>query len=219
VNKQAIIDAIYQGAGQLAVNAMPPTQWSYDESIKGQAYDPAKARELLKQAGIAEGTEITLWAMPVQRPYNPNAKLMAEMIQADWAKVGIKARIVSYEWGEYIKRAHAGEHDAALFGWTGDNGDPDNWLGTLYGCDAVNGNNISKWCDTAYDKLVKQAKATTDHAQRVALYQQAQQLLAQQLPISPIAHSTVYQPMRKSVQGFLISPFGRNTFYGVSNQP
>ena len=219
VNKQAIIDAIYQGAGQLAVNAMPPTQWSYDESIKGQAYDPAKARELLKQAGIAEGTEITLWAMPVQRPYNPNAKLMAEMIQADWAKVGIKARIVSYEWGEYIKRAHAGEHDAALFGWTGDNGDPDNWLGTLYGCDAVNGNNISKWCDAAYDKLVKQAKATTDHAQRVALYQQAQQLLAQQLPISPIAHSTVYQPMRKSVQGFLISPFGRNTFYGVSNQP
>ena len=219
VNKQAIIDAIYQGAGQLAVNAMPPTQWSYDESIKGQAYDQAKARELLKQAGIAEGTEITLWAMPVQRPYNPNAKLMAEMIQADWAKVGIKARIVSYEWGEYIKRAHAGEHDAALFGWTGDNGDPDNWLGTLYGCDAVNGNNISKWCDAAYDKLVKQAKATTDHAQRVALYQQAQQLLAQQLPISPIAHSTVYQPMRKSVQGFLISPFGRNTFYGVSNQP
>ena len=219
VNKQAIIDAIYQGAGQLAVNAMPPTQWSYDESIKGQAYDPAKARELLKQAGIAEGTEITLWAMPVQRPYNPNAKLMAEMIQADWAEVGIKARIVSYEWGEYIKRAHAGEHDAALFGWTGDNGDPDNWLGTLYGCDAVNGNNISKWCDAAYDKLVKQAKATTDHAQRVALYQQAQQLLAQQLPISPIAHSTVYQPMRKSVQGFLISPFGRNTFYGVSNQP
>ncbi|AGI22918.1 ABC transporter [Pseudomonas sp. ATCC 13867] len=219
VNKQAIIEAIYQGAGQLAVNAMPPTQWSYDESIKGQAYDPDKARALLKQAGIAEGTEITLWAMPVQRPYNPNAKLMAEMIQADWAKVGIKAKIVSYEWGEYIKRAHAGEHDAILFGWTGDNGDPDNWLGTLYGCDSVNGNNVSKWCDPAYDKLVKQAKATNDHAQRVALYQQAQQLLARQLPISPIAHSTVYQPMHKSVHGFLISPFGRNSFYGVSNQP
>ncbi|MDT4828149.1 Periplasmic dipeptide transport protein [compost metagenome] len=66
---------------------------------------------------------------------------------------------------------------------------------------------------------MKQAKATNDHARRVALYQQAQQLLARQLPISPIAHSTVYQPMRKSVHGFLISPFGRNSFYGVSNQP
>ncbi|MDP3816174.1 ABC transporter substrate-binding protein, partial [Pseudomonas sp.] len=74
VNKQAIIDAVYQSAGQLAVNGMPPTQWSYNDSIKDPAYDPAKAKELLKAAGVKEGTEITLWAMPVQRPYNPNAK-------------------------------------------------------------------------------------------------------------------------------------------------
>ncbi|EGH35416.1 extracellular solute-binding protein, partial [Pseudomonas syringae pv. japonica str. M301072] len=46
-----------------------------------------------------------MWAMPVQRPYNPNAKLMAEMLQSDWKKIGINAKIVSYEWGEYIKRA------------------------------------------------------------------------------------------------------------------
>ncbi|RML29891.1 Peptide ABC transporter substrate-binding protein, partial [Pseudomonas savastanoi pv. glycinea] len=71
VNKQQIIDSVYQGAGQLAVNAMPPTQWSYDTTIKDAKYDPEKARELLKEAGIKEGTEITLWAMPVQRPYNP----------------------------------------------------------------------------------------------------------------------------------------------------
>ncbi|MBU1283493.1 MAG: ABC transporter substrate-binding protein, partial [Gammaproteobacteria bacterium] len=114
VNKQGIIDAVYQSAGQLAVNGMPPTQWSYDDSIKDPAYDPEKAKELLKAAGVKEGTEITLWAMPVQRPYNPNAKLMAEMLQSDWAKVGIKAKIVSYEWGEYLKRAKAGEHDAML---------------------------------------------------------------------------------------------------------
>ena len=218
IDKPAIISAVYQGAGQLAVNAMPPTQWSYDESISAIPQDIEKAKALLKQAGVAEGTKITLWAMPVQRPYNPNAKLMAEMLQADWAKVGIKAEIVSYEWGEYIKRAHAGEHDAMLIGWTGDNGDPDNWLGTLYGCDSVNGNNFSKWCDAGYDKIVKQAKAVTDRDARSELYQQAQQIIQQQLPISPIAHSTVYQPMRNSVEGFEISPFGRNSFYGVSNK-
>ncbi|TEF75796.1 ABC transporter substrate-binding protein, partial [Pseudomonas aeruginosa] len=219
VNKKAIIDAVYQGAGQLASNGMPPTQWSYDETIKDAPYDPAKARELLKKAGVAEGTEITLWAMPVQRPYNPNAKLMAEMIQADWAKIGIKARIVSYEWGEYIKRAHAGEHDAMLFGWTGDNGDPDNWLATLYGCDSINGNNVSKWCDAAYDKLVKAAKRVSDQDKRSELYKQAQHILKEQVPITPIAHSTVYQPMNKSVHDFKISPFSRNAFYGVANQP
>nr|GFC97665.1 hypothetical protein [Tanacetum cinerariifolium] len=111
----------------------------YGVSVSDAPYDVAKAKELLKKAGVAEGTEITLWAMPVQRPYNPNAKLMAEMLQNDWKKIGINAKIVSYEWGEYIKRAKAGENGAMLIGWSGDNGDPDNWLGTLFGCDAVNG--------------------------------------------------------------------------------
>ena len=165
---------------------------------------------------MKEGTEITLWAMPVQRPYNPNARQMAEMIQQDWAKVGIKAKIVSYEWGEYNKRAKAGEHDTLLIGWSGDNGDPDNWLGTLYGCDAIGGNNYSRWCQPEYDKLIKAAKRTTDMDERTKLYMQAQQILKQQVPITPIAHSTVFQPMRKEVQDFKISPFGLNEFYGVS---
>ncbi|SDK88938.1 ABC transporter substrate-binding protein [Pseudomonas indica] len=215
VNKKAIIGAVYQGAGQLAKNALPPTQWSYDDSIQDTVYDPEKAKELLKKAGIKEGTEITLWAMPVQRPYNPNAKLMAEMIQSDWAKVGIKARIVTYEWGEYLKRSKAGEHDTMLIGWTGDNGDPDNWLGTLYGCDAVNGNNFSKWCYPEYDKLIKDGKRVTDQDKRTALYKEAQHILKGQVPITPIAHSTVNQPMRKTVQDFKVSPFGLNSFYGV----
>ncbi|MFJ7884221.1 ABC transporter substrate-binding protein [Pseudomonas sp. NPDC096917] len=216
VNKQQIIDTVYQGAGQLAVNAMPPTQWSYDDTIKDAPYDPEKAKQLLKEAGIKEGTEITLWAMPVQRPYNPNAKLMAEMLQSDWSKIGIKAKIVTYEWGEYIKRSKGGENGAMLIGWSGDNGDPDNWLGTLFGCDAIAGNNFSKWCNPEFDKLVKAAKNTTDVAKRTELYQQAQHLLKSQVPMTPIAHSTVYQPMRKNVEGFKISPLGLMSFYGVS---
>ena len=216
VDKKAIIDAVYQGAGQLAVNAMPPTQWSYDTTIKDAPYDVAKAKELLKEAGVKEGTEITLWAMPVQRPYNPNAKLMAEMLQNDWKKIGINAKIVSYEWGEYIKRAKAGENGAMLIGWSGDNGDPDNWLGTLFGCDAVNGNNFAKWCDKPFDKLIHEAKETTDQAKRTELYKQAQHLLKDAVPMTPIAHSTVYQPMSVKVQDFKISPFGLNSFYGVS---
>ncbi|AEJ11529.1 ABC transporter substrate-binding protein [Pseudomonas shirazica] len=216
VNKQAIIQAVYQDSGQLAVNAMPPTQWSYDDSIKDAPFDPEKAKQLLQQAGVKPGTEITLWAMPVQRPYNPNAKLMAEMLQADWSKLGFKVRIVSYEWGEYLKRMKSGEHDIALIGWTGDNGDPDNWLGTLYNCDAIGSNNYSLWCDPQYDSLVKQAKQVTDRAQRTALYQQAQQRLKQQVPITPVAHSMVNQPLSIKVSEFKVSPFGRNDFSGVS---
>ncbi|CAI8998231.1 dipeptide ABC transporter periplasmic binding protein [Pseudomonas sp. IT-P12] len=216
VNKQQIIDSVYQGAGQLAVNAMPPTQWSYDTTIKDAKYDPEKAKELLKEAGVKEGTEIVLWAMPVQRPYNPNAKLMAEMLQSDWKKIGLNVKIQSYEWGEYIKRSKGGENGAMLIGWSGDNGDPDNWLNVLFGCDSLAGNNFSKWCDKKFDDIVKQAKRTSDQAKRTELYKQAQHVLKDAVPMTPIAHSTVFQPMRTNVQDFKISPFGLNSFYGVS---
>ncbi|NUU38351.1 ABC transporter substrate-binding protein [Pseudomonas sp. C2B4] len=216
VNKPQIIESVYQGAGQLAVNAMPPTQWSYDTTIKDAKYDPEKAKELLKEAGVKEGTEIVLWAMPVQRPYNPNAKLMAEMLQSDWKKIGLNVKIQSYEWGEYIKRAKGGEQQGMLIGWSGDNGDPDNWLNVLFGCDSLDGNNFSKWCDKKFDDLVKQAKRTSDQAKRTELYKQAQHVLKDAVPYTPIAHSTVFQPMRAEVQDFKISPFGLNSFYGVS---
>ena len=216
VNKQQIIDSVYQGAGQLAVNAMPPTQWSYDTTIKDAKYDPEKAKSLLKEAGVKEGTEIVLWAMPVQRPYNPNAKLMAEMLQNDWKKIGLNVKITSYEWGEYIKRSKGGENQAMIIGWSGDNGDPDNWLNVLFGCDSLSGNNFSKWCDKKFDGIVKEAKATSDVAKRTELYKQAQHILKDAVPMTPIAHSTVYQPMRSTVQDFKISPFGLNSFYGVS---
>lgn len=216
VNKPQIIESVYQGAGQLAVNAMPPTQWSYDTTIKDAKYDPEKAKELLKEAGVKEGTEIVLWAMPVQRPYNPNAKLMAEMLQSDWKKIGLNVKIQSYEWGEYIKRAKGGEQQAMLIGWSGDNGDPDNWLNVLFGCDSLTGNNFSKWCDKKFDGIVKEAKRTSDQAKRTELYKQAQHVLKDAVPYTPIAHSTVFQPMRAEVQDFKISPFGLNSFYGVS---
>ncbi|WP_249671671.1 ABC transporter substrate-binding protein [Pseudomonas abieticivorans] len=216
IDKPALVKAVYQSAGQLAQNALPPAQWSYDPNIKDAPYNPDKARELLKEAGVKPGTEIKLWAMTVQRASNPNARMSAQMIQSDWAKVGIKADIVSYEWGEYIKRAKAGEHDVMIYGWTGDNGDPDNWLGVLYSCAAVKGSNYAKWCDPAYDQLIQKAKLSSDRNERISLYQQAQKILKQQVPITPIANSTVFQPMRKEVQDFKISPFGLTPFYGVS---
>ena len=85
INKNAIINAAYQSEGLKATNPMPPTQWGYDKSIKDAPYDVEKAKSLIKKAG-ADKLAINLWYMPVQRPYNPNAKLMAEMLQADWAK-------------------------------------------------------------------------------------------------------------------------------------
>ena len=129
IDKKAILDAVYQGAGQPAKNLIPPTMWSYNDAVQDFKYDPGGARRSCSpRPAIPNGFETDLWAMPVQRPYNPDARRIAELMQSDLAKVGIKAKIVSYEWGEYRKRVQNGEHMMAELGWTGDNGDPGQFL-------------------------------------------------------------------------------------------
>ncbi|ACL55532.1 ABC transporter substrate-binding protein [Methylobacterium nodulans] len=217
INKKAIIEAVYLSTGIAAVNPIPPSIWSYNTAVKDDPYDPEAARKLLAEAGFPNGFETDLWAMPVQRPYNPNARRIAELMQADLAKVGIKAEIKSYEWGEYRKRMQAGEHQTGMLGWTGDNGDPDNFLHTLLGCDAAknNGGNVAKWCDKTFDDVVVKAKMLTDQAERTKLYEQAQVVFKEQAPWFTIAHAVQLKPMRKEVIDFKLSPFSRHVFYGV----
>ncbi len=216
VNKQAIIDAVFQGAGKIAKNPIPPTIWSYNNKVEDYPYDPARAKELLTEAGFPNGFETDIWAMPVQRPYNPNARRMAELIQADWAKVGVKAKIVSFEWGEYLKRSKLGEHQTVLLGWTGDNGDPDNFMFVLLGCEAAKDSaNRARWCNKEFNDLLVKAKQTFDVAERTALYQEAQEIFKAEAPWITIAHSVVFMPVRKEVLDYRIDPFGGHAFYGV----
>ncbi len=216
VNKKAIIDAVFLGSGAPATNPIPPVMWSYNQDVKDYPYDPAKAKALLAAAGFPNGFDTDVWAMPVQRPYNPNAKRMAELIQSDLDKVGVKAKIVTFEWGEYLKRSKDGEHQTVLLGWTGDNGDPDNFLHTLLGCDASkDGTNRARWCYKPFDDLVVQAKRTTDIAKRTELYQKAQAVFKEEAPWFTVAHSVQYKPVRKEVVDFKLSPFGAHVFYGV----
>ena len=219
INRDAILKAVYQGAGKKAKNPIPPTIWSYNDAVKDYAYDPAKAKALLAAAGLKDGFKAHLWAMPVQRPYNPNAKLMAEMMQADLKKVGIDVDIVSYEWGEYLKRTKAGEHDMALVGWTGDNGDPDNFLTPLLSCAAAkSGGNRARWCDAKFDEDITQAERTSDMNKRIAFYKAAQVEFKAQAPWVTIAHSIVYEPIRTNVKNFKVDPFGLHIFTDVDIQ-
>ena len=217
INKQAIMDAVFQGAGTIAKNPMPPTIWGYNDAIEDDPYDPDAAKQLLAEAGVTD-LKTDIWAMPVTRPYNPNARRMAELIQADWKAIGVDAEIVSYEWGEYLKRSKEGEHQSVLLGWTADIADPDNFLGVLLGCDGVGNTNRARWCYQPFDDLIKQAKRTTDQEERTRLYMEAQQIFKEQAPWATIAHSVVYQPVRKEVVDFRIDPFGGNVFYGVDLQ-
>jgi len=208
-DKKAIVNAVFLGSASVAKSPLPPNMLGYSKDLPEYSYDPEKAKALLKQAGLEKGFEATLWSMPVQRPYNPNSRRIAEMIQSDWAKVGVKAKIVSYEWGEYLSGMRKGEHDTALFGWMSDNGDPDNFADTLLGCDSVKtGSNAARWCNKPYDDLVKKAKLVSDPAERAKLYGQAQEIFYKQAPWIPLANGKTFYATRSNVTGYSVSLMG-----------
>ncbi|MTH96750.1 ABC transporter substrate-binding protein [Roseibium sp. RKSG952] len=215
INKQAILDAVFQGSGQAAKNPIPPTMWSYNNAVEDDDYNPELAKEMLAAAGV-EDLSMKIWAMPVQRPYNPNARRMAEVIQADFANIGVNVEIVSYEWGEYLARSKDVERDGAvLLGWTGDNGDPDNFLAVLLGCDGVGGSNRAQWCNEEFEALIQKAKVTNDKAERTKLYEEAQVVFKEEAPWATIAHSVVFMPMSSKVTGYVMDPLGGHWFKGV----
>ncbi|MFT7722751.1 MAG: ABC transporter substrate-binding protein [Roseateles sp.] len=213
VDRNAIFKALFpRGDAMQAVSAFPPAVFGYNKRLKNE-FDPARARALLAKAGYPNGFEIDLWALPVQRPTNPNGQLMAQLIQQDWARIGVKATIKTYEWGEYLKRANNGEHSVYMSGWSGETGDADDFLTPNLSC-AANKTGI-KFCNAEFEKLIDEARAATDPARRIALYERAQEIFKHERPWITMAHSTVYIPTRTDVVGFKMAPNGSVDFEGV----
>jgi peptide/nickel transport system substrate-binding protein len=213
INKKAIVDNIYYGLGQTAKNTIPPNLWGYNDDIQDYPYDPEKAKELLAQAKFSEklkeaGQEkITLWSMPVPRPYNPNGMKVGEAMQADLKKVGVDVELVTFEWGTYLKKQRTQPPDMDLFqlGWTGDNGDPDNFLLILL--DGIADPNVrTQWKNEEYHNTIIKAKTTIDMKERTKLYHKAQELIHEEVPMINVAHSLVVWPMKKRVENFKLHP-------------
>jgi dipeptide transport system substrate-binding protein len=219
IDRDAILKDVFLGAGEKAKTLIPRTMWSYDDSIADYPYDPEKAKAMLREAGVQTPIDIDLWYQPVSRPYNPNGKRMGEMMQADLAKIGVNAKLVTYEWGEYRKRLQNGEATTGQFGWTGDNGDPDNFF-YLRGCpdEKPASINVAKWCNTEFDELLAKARTLPDQAERAKLYKRMQEIEHEEAPEVLVAHSIVSEAMRSNVVGYKQSPLGTHAFEGVDLQ-
>jgi len=219
INRKAIVDNLYQGMGQVAKNPIPPTMWGYNEQIPGFKYDVEMAKAELAKAGFPEGKglpEITLWSMPVPRPYNPDGMKIGVAMAADLSKIGINVRIVTYEWGTYLKRQREQPEDMDLFqlGWTGDNGDPDNFLAVLF--DGLASSSVrTQWHNEQYHKLILQGKQTVDQNKRTEIYKTALKLIYDEVPVISVAHSTVITPVRNEVMDFKQHPTNSQRFKNV----
>ncbi|WP_415757961.1 ABC transporter substrate-binding protein [Pseudomonas sp. LT1P18] len=213
-DKQTYVTSLY-GKGNALVGTVPypPTLLGFNDKLKNPPRDLDKARELLKEAGVPDGTVLTLFTRNGGGPTNPNPLLGAQMMQSDLAQIGIKLDIRVMEWGEMLKRAKNGEHDLVSAGWAGDNGDPDNFLTPNLSCDAAkNGENYARWCNKEFQDLIDKARGGTEPAARAALYEQAQEVFDKDQPWIPMAYPKMFTAMRKNVEGYHQSPLTTNNF-------
>ncbi|MER2115500.1 MAG: ABC transporter substrate-binding protein [Solibacillus isronensis] len=215
IDKQAIVDAFFEGRAEVAANPMPPSISGYNDAISPYPYDPEKAKSLLAEAGY-DGKEIELWAMPVPRPYMPDGAKVAEVIQKNLEDVGIPSKIVTFEWATYLEKAKNGEADAFMLGWTGDNGDADNFIYTLLDKDNIGSNNYAYYTNEEVHSLLIQAQSETDENVRNELYKKAQEIIHDDAPWVPLAHSTPLLAAKAGVNGFLPHPTGSDKLHNVS---
>lgn len=211
VDKDAINQGLYAGA-TTASQGMPPVLWGYNKSVAPYPYDVAKAKALLAEAGFPNGfsTDMMVYANP--RGYNPigGAKL-GEAVQSYLTKVGVNVKITQYEWGAYLARYRRQPWEGfAIAGWSGDNGDPDNFLGDLFEWDIANGrartNNSSRHHSPAFDRFIRDARRTTDQTKRAGLYEQANKLLHDDAPWIFMNHTNQVRAARANVKGFVLNP-------------
>lgn len=216
IDKQSIIDAFFEGRADIAVNPIPSSISGYNDEIEGYEYDPEKAKALLEEAGYADGFEMELWAMPVPRPYMPDGQKVAEVMQKNLADIGVTAKIVSHEWATYLDLAEKGEADAFMLGWTGDNGDPDNFIYALLDEDNIGSNNYTYFKNDEMHELLIAAQSEIDEEKRIELYKKAQEIIHDEAPWVPLAHSTPLLAGTKDLTGFLPHPTGSDLLSGVS---
>ncbi len=211
VDKNAINKGLYGGA-TTASQGIPPVLWGYNKSVEPYPYDVNKAKALLKEAGYPNGfsTEMMVYANP--RGYNPigGAKL-GEAVQGYLAKVGVNVKITQYEWGAYLDKFRRTPWEGfAISGWSGDNGDPDNFLGDLFEWDTAANkpriNNTSRHHNPEFDKLMALGRETTDQAKRAQIYERANAILHDDAPWIFINHTNQVRATRASVKGFQLNP-------------
>ena len=219
INNQRLMQSIYYGTAETAASILPRASWAYDSEAKITEYNPAKAKQQLAALGL-ENMTLQLWVPTSSQAWNPSPLKTAELIQADMAQVGVKVVIVPVEGRFQEARLMDMNHDLTLAGWSTDSNDPDSFFRPLLSCAAIESQtNFAHWCHREFDTILQKALTSQQLASRIEAYDEAQTILARELPVLPLASSLRLQAYRYDIKGLVLSPFGNASFAGVSREP
>lgn len=219
VNKDKLVQIAFNNLAKPAKTLIPPLLWGYNEAIQPYEYNPAKAKQLLAEAGYPRGFKTELWTMMQSRPYLPNPLLTAEFIKEELQKINIKVSICVFDWETFLEKIKNGEHQMALIGWIGDNRDPDNFLYTMFGSDNAQlgrAGNFSFYRNPEVNMLLLQARQTSYMSFRENLYRKVQEKIHHDAPVLPLVHTMPVLATRHTVRGFIPHITGVESFEYVN---
>ena len=207
LNRAAVVKNFYYGTGQVANEFQPPSLFGYSKSVQKYPYNPTKAKALLNASACKVPCKIDFWyPTDVSRPYMPDPKRNFEGFAASLDASGFNVVAHSAPWRPtYVPKVNEGSAgDLNLIGWTGDYGDPDNFLGTFF----RNFNPQFGFNNSAITGILNRALNEPNFPKRVKLYQQANILIMKYLPGIPYAHATPALGAEKRIQKLIATPVG-----------
>jgi peptide/nickel transport system substrate-binding protein len=214
LDRESVVNNFYGGRGEVAKEFMPPSLFGYADDVMTYTYDPAKAKSLLQKAGVQMPLQVDFWyPTDVSRPYMPDPKRNFEAFAASLNKSGFKVVPHSAPWSpDYVGQVGDGKAGALnLIGWTGDYGDPDNFVGTFFQTPSTQWGFDNK---EIFDTL-DAAEVETDEGKRTALYQEANREIMKFLPGVPYVHTEPALAFDANVKGYVPSPVSLEQFSNV----
>jgi oligopeptide transport system substrate-binding protein len=201
VNKDKFI-AVFNRRGIAASGILPPGLPGYDPSIRGYAYDPAKARRLLEQAGISKDFTAQLWIRA-----DETQMMLAQSIQQDLALVDVHVLLKPVAWPPLLEAIRQPDTvELALSGWEADFPDPENFLEVLFAHKQWGANNNSFYYNPRVDALFAQAARLSDMKERYTIYDEAQKIIVNDAPWVFLYYPVAYVIRQPSVHGYMLNP-------------
>ncbi len=206
IDRNAIDKALFKGFAVPMVSPLPASEWSFQPQQPLYTYNPELAKRMLAEAGVKTPMSIEFLTYNTPRGYNPAGPDLAVAIQGYLKKIGIDAQVRKLDMGAFLATVRSGKYqNLFMVGWTGDNGDPDNFVCELYSSrNTVD--DTTRYNNPQVNKLCEDGLAENDHAKRVAIYQQLQKLVWQGAPWLFVNSVEQVRAMRSDVHGYQLNP-------------
>jgi len=214
VDREEIVSGFYAGQGEVATQFMPPDLFGYSQDVTTYEYDPEESKRLLEEAGYDLPVQIDFaYPTDVERPYMPDPQANFEAMVTDLEECCFEIQQKSATWTpDYLDNVDNGRYGLYLLGWTGDFGDPDNFIGTFFQTPQPAWGFENQEIFDALDA----AETETDEATRTALYEEANNIIMDDLPGLPYAHTEPGLGFVANVTGYEPSPVSLEQFSSVT---